>query len=193
MVNDTDLRVIKTKCNIEQTFLALLAEKSFEKITVQNILNRALISKGTFYTHFADKFELAEKISEKFLKNFQEEIHERVENFFEKKSRKFLLESLFNSLEKTIPPLMLLKKVRTEKIDIERDMKKIIAEEYKNFLEKSEIKIENPEFRSQIMTILMFGFISLQTEKIFDFNIENYISEINSISTEYLTFMKDFK
>lgn len=49
-MNQQDLRVIKTKKNIEESFLRLLEKKSFSEITVQNILDEALINRSTFYT-----------------------------------------------------------------------------------------------------------------------------------------------
>lgn len=58
-MNQNDLRVIKTKKNIESSFISLLLEKDFHKITVQDILDRALINRSTFYKHYVDKYELA--------------------------------------------------------------------------------------------------------------------------------------
>lgn len=36
----------------------LLKEKSFENITVQELCNKSLIARGTFYNYFEDKYEL---------------------------------------------------------------------------------------------------------------------------------------
>lgn len=51
------------------TMISLLAEKSFSKITIQDILNRAEIQRATFYRYFRDKYEVAEEINH-FLANF---------------------------------------------------------------------------------------------------------------------------
>ena len=56
-MNQQDLRVIKTKKNIEESFLRLLEKKSFSEITVQNILDEALINRSTFYKHYSDKYD----------------------------------------------------------------------------------------------------------------------------------------
>lgn len=61
-MNENDLRVIKTKKNIEESFIYLLRQKDFNKITVQDILDRALINRSTFYKHYTDKYELAETL-----------------------------------------------------------------------------------------------------------------------------------
>ncbi|WP_238899978.1 TetR family transcriptional regulator [Clostridium sp. YIM B02500] len=61
-MNENDLRVIKTKRNIEESFIYLLGQKDFYKITVQDILDRALINRSTFYKHYTDKYKLAETL-----------------------------------------------------------------------------------------------------------------------------------
>ena len=59
--NKTDLRIQRTQKAIVDAFYELLDEKSFGSITVIDICNRALINRGTFYTHFEDKYQLLDK------------------------------------------------------------------------------------------------------------------------------------
>ena len=42
-----------------------LIRKDFSKITVQNLLNEALINRSTFYKHYKDKYDVAEQLCEK--------------------------------------------------------------------------------------------------------------------------------
>ncbi|MDO4554078.1 MAG: TetR/AcrR family transcriptional regulator C-terminal domain-containing protein [Lachnospiraceae bacterium] len=49
-----------TKKEITQTFINLCEKKSYEKITVKEIVEEAGISKQTFYNHFIDKYDLME-------------------------------------------------------------------------------------------------------------------------------------
>lgn len=58
MEKRTDLRVVKTKNILYATLLELLKEKSFEEIKVSDICEKALINRSTFYSHYADKYEL---------------------------------------------------------------------------------------------------------------------------------------
>lgn len=53
-----DPRVRRTRNWILQAFDELLKEKGFESISVQDITERAQIHRGTFYTHFQDKYAL---------------------------------------------------------------------------------------------------------------------------------------
>ena len=62
MEKPTDLRVVKTQKHIKEAFYELVSEKDFDKITVSDIANRALINRATFYLHYQDKYDLLEKI-----------------------------------------------------------------------------------------------------------------------------------
>jgi AcrR family transcriptional regulator len=50
------------KETVVEAFLQLLYEKSFETMSVKEIVRKAGISRSTFYLHFADKFELMEDV-----------------------------------------------------------------------------------------------------------------------------------
>ncbi len=69
---EEDVRIYKTKKNISEALIILLNEKDFNQITIKDICSRSLISKSTFYSHYVDKYDLMEKIVNKyavFLKN----------------------------------------------------------------------------------------------------------------------------
>jgi AcrR family transcriptional regulator len=57
-VNETDPRVRRTRKLLQDALLALLAEKSFDAITVQDIADRSTINRATFYAHYVDKYDL---------------------------------------------------------------------------------------------------------------------------------------
>lgn len=54
----TDRRVLRTKRTLRDALIALIQERGFDQITVQDVCDRADIGRSTFYTHFADKEEL---------------------------------------------------------------------------------------------------------------------------------------
>ena len=57
-----DPRVLRTRKLIRDSLTSLLAEKSFESISVQDIAERATVNRATFYAHFADKFALLDAL-----------------------------------------------------------------------------------------------------------------------------------
>lgn len=61
MQDKIDLRIIKTKKNIYETFENLMKNSSFEEIKVSDICAKAMINRSTFYAHYNDKYELLEE------------------------------------------------------------------------------------------------------------------------------------
>lgn len=57
-IGKEDLRIIKTEKALHVALCALLENQNFNKITVSDICEKALISRATFYTHFTDKYDL---------------------------------------------------------------------------------------------------------------------------------------
>ncbi len=57
MEQKTDLRIIKTHKALTDAFWQLLGEKKFEDITVNELCDRAMVRRATFYKHFGDKYE----------------------------------------------------------------------------------------------------------------------------------------
>lgn len=53
-----DLRVKRTYKLLSESLMDLMKEKPFEKISVVDICDRAMIHRATFYTHFTDKYDL---------------------------------------------------------------------------------------------------------------------------------------
>lgn len=54
----TDRRIQRTRQLIHEAMMALILEKGYEKITIQDILDRANIGRSTFYAHYRDKEDL---------------------------------------------------------------------------------------------------------------------------------------
>jgi len=54
----TDARVRRTRDALGDALVALMQEKPFETITVQDVLDRAHVGRSTFYSHYSDKDDL---------------------------------------------------------------------------------------------------------------------------------------
>ena len=57
MEKKLDLRIVKTYQALHHAFTELLETKNFEEITINELCDKALIRRTTFYKHFADKYE----------------------------------------------------------------------------------------------------------------------------------------
>ena len=70
-----DPRVKRTRNLILGSFSDLLAERSFDAISVQDVTEKAQINRATFYKHFVDKYDLLDRWVEE---QFRREIQTRV-------------------------------------------------------------------------------------------------------------------
>jgi AcrR family transcriptional regulator len=50
-----DRRVQRTRILLQEAMLALILEKGYEAVTVQDVIDRANVGRSTFYAHFQDK------------------------------------------------------------------------------------------------------------------------------------------
>src|SRR5262245_24475290 len=54
----TDRRVRRTRDLLRSAFVSLVHEKGYDRVTVQDILDRADVGRSTFYAHYRDKEDL---------------------------------------------------------------------------------------------------------------------------------------
>jgi AcrR family transcriptional regulator len=54
----TDSRILRTRDALGDALVALMREKDFDEITVQDVLDRAGVGRSTFYVHYRDKDDL---------------------------------------------------------------------------------------------------------------------------------------
>lgn len=57
-----DKRVRKTKQHLKQTALQMLEHRTFEQLTVKDLCAESDTSRITFYTHYADKYDLMDDV-----------------------------------------------------------------------------------------------------------------------------------
>lgn len=57
-----DRRIQKSRQAIYRAFITLLNQKSYEKITVQELIDEANVGRSTFYAHFETKEALLEEV-----------------------------------------------------------------------------------------------------------------------------------
>jgi AcrR family transcriptional regulator len=62
----TDARVRRTRDALGDALIALMQEKPFDTITVQEVLERAHVSRSTFYSHYSDKDDLLMSDADEF-------------------------------------------------------------------------------------------------------------------------------
>ena len=64
-----DARVRRTRDALGDALVALMQEKPFDTITVQDVLDRARVGRSTFYAHYSDKDDLLMSDAEEFFES----------------------------------------------------------------------------------------------------------------------------
>lgn len=64
-----DARVRRTRDALGDALVALMQEKPFDTITVQDVLDRAKVGRSTFYAHYSDKDDLLMSDAEEFFES----------------------------------------------------------------------------------------------------------------------------
>lgn len=72
MSKSVDRRVIKTKKAMTKALAELLMEKPLNNISVREIAEIADINRGTFYLHYRDVYDMAEKLQNEIFDKFNE-------------------------------------------------------------------------------------------------------------------------
>lgn len=183
-----DARTIKTKSSINEAFISLLSENSFDKITVQKICERAGVNRVTFYNHYEDKYDLfVEYLDNTIIKLFEDsnnqyDIKEDPTNFFK---------TLFYNIASLCYDKKNLLKA------VERDQNSLVVyilqrKANENVLKLIEYKYKPEELKYSPISIASFltgGFSNLLIHYISDDRVqfEALINEANKIIEDMLT------
>lgn len=129
-----DLRVIKTRQAIRSAFISLMNEKGFAHITVQDILERALINRKTFYKYYRDKYDLAETLGREFLALFDRITAER----FSENGKLTIsaIDEIYSELKSRKAEVNAIWKIRTDNLDVHSELEKRLKSIYMKLAEK---------------------------------------------------------
>lgn len=179
---------IRSRKLIRQAFLELLKEKSFEKITVTDIVKQADINRSTFYAHYPDVMGLIDEMQEEIL-TFTEEYLRKV-NFSD-------------LLENPVPYLQLIVRMTGENEEIFRllsnsniaskqmeNMKKMLAERIISTVEVSIHYKDSFPFEFAVRFFLG-GFIDIYMQWLkgeLDCSIDDIVYEVSNLIV--LTYQK---
>jgi AcrR family transcriptional regulator len=76
-----DARRERTRRSLQQAIVELSLDKGFQNLTVENILERAGITRATFYSHFRDKDQLLTSVAEAVVTDVLERFEQMADEF----------------------------------------------------------------------------------------------------------------
>lgn len=181
-----DLRVIKTRRNIRSSFIRLLQEKSFSAITVQAILDEALINRTTFYRHYDSKYSLVEELNAEIMERFEQLLEFSLQD---RSDPEKLLRSVgklaetFRSDRETITALW---NVREEGLDLYYSMETLMRQKFRSFLEATASKDDNLEYQTAVMTALILNTFRYLLESEEDHTVKELTLQVQSLMKKHL-------
>lgn len=129
----------RTDRDIMNAFLSLLDSKAFEKITVSDIIDSAMVNRSTFYQHFPDKYAILERLQQKYVTELTDIVHNiQIQNRSDLKQIDRIFETYFLKNRETLRNLL---HIKTEHVDIAKQLRALFTDYFlKSFDSISELE-----------------------------------------------------
>ena len=144
----------RTDRAIIDALIRLLKIKSFDNITVQDILDETPVTRATFYAHFHDKYEVAERMQEMYVQMLHK-VPLEMDGVDRRKHPQVIQKSILQYGD-IVNALM---KIHTDRVDLRR----VTAEMHKQYyLSQSDSQYAEAEadVYAQAMTALQLSYLT---------------------------------
>lgn len=140
-----DLRSKRTELLIEDTFISLVRKNGFSNVSVIDISRVALINRQTFYRHYQDKYQLAEKMIHEFINTYDSILKKRSKlnrqgNFLSITS--ILAPDIKNLLINQREKILALRSIQLDDVSLNNEIKRTLENNLPNMLQKKPSKFE---------------------------------------------------
>ena len=96
----TDRRVRRTRALLQQSLIRLMAEKEIKDITVKELTDLADITRGTFYLHYSDIYDILRSMEHEMFVEFNEILNRSLSPDKKGAAPESLLTDIFSLLER---------------------------------------------------------------------------------------------
>lgn len=155
------LQYRRTHKAIIQAFISIAKKKPFQDITVQDILEEALVSRYTFYKHFKDKYEIAELLQAQLLQEFRTVMQRyRTESAFPEPIRKKQLNAYNQLIFEHHEVFSVLRNIHTDTVDLENMFRQEFYDRYLDWeltqTDRSNRELEALLYASIMATVMTY-------------------------------------
>lgn len=147
----TDLRIVRTHALLRQALIDLLQENDFEKISVQDIVDKAMINRNTFYKYYSGKSDLVGEMIAEFKQMYAEKLSELAKGQSLNEYLKIIVPLIFEH-RKT---LLALWKIKTRRHHFYDDMHQMVAQSFINKAEQSGKKLPHLNYQAHIYATMI--------------------------------------
>ena len=112
---EEDRRILKTRQGLQDALFSLMQEKSYHKITIQDIIDRANVGRSTFYSHYETKEDLLLNC----ISHLLEAVNQYIKNYLEmggEQPRIFPVSELFDHIKENMKPMKGLMKAESSEL-----------------------------------------------------------------------------
>lgn len=181
-----DLRVVKTRKNIRESFIHLLKDKSFSAVTVQDILDEALINRTTFYRHYDSKYALVEELNGEIMVRFEQLLAFSLQD---RNNPEKLLRSvgrLAETFRADRDTVIALWNVREEGLDLYTSMEALMRQKFRLFLESTASEDDNLDYQTAVMTALILNTFRYLLESEEDHTVKELTLQVQRLMKKHL-------
>ncbi|QOV20304.1 TetR/AcrR family transcriptional regulator [Blautia liquoris] len=136
-----DLRFERTEQMLQQSFLKLLETTPFHDISIAKLAKKSLIDRTTFYAHYENIYELAEKLIDQYLEHFADAFEQNIKKREQEKkfdSYSFFDEELTAYLIGNRKKIMLVRALNLGMNSFDAKLRSLFKREYAKTLNVSE-------------------------------------------------------
>ena len=98
-MENSDLRIQKTKISLFQAFACLIQRKKFEDISINELCDEAQVRRATFYNHYSDKYAFFSDAVKRIFALFTEDLNEGSESMDSIERYKAIVRRLLDFLD----------------------------------------------------------------------------------------------
>ena len=168
-LNKKSPQFLRTHKAITNAMIHLLKDKPFEKITVQDILDETPVTRATFYAHYQDKYEIAEKMQEEYFR-IQKEVIQKLST--EKRSNyPNIIQQTYNRNRDLVEALL---KIHTDTVDLRNTLAAGLEKSYLNS-SSSPTRGTEAKIYAQAMTAFQFACLEGNPEQAFSTEFINQV------------------
>lgn len=144
----------RTDRAIFDALIRLLRTRSFDSITVQNILDETPVTRATFYAHFRDKYEVAERMQEMYVQM----LHQMPSQMggVDRKNHPKMIQNAILQYSDIVQALM---KIRTDRVDLRSVTAEMHKQRYLSQVDSQYAQAE-ADIYAQAMTAFQLSYLS---------------------------------
>ncbi|WGE89932.1 TetR/AcrR family transcriptional regulator [Actinobacillus arthritidis] len=171
-----DLRVQKTHKVIRTAFMELLKEKPFENIAIQEILERALVNRNTFYKYYSGKSDLAGVMINEFKAEYANLIDKRKQTLDLNKFIDDILPQFYQKRE----VILMLWKIKTKRHHLWDDMFLMIKNNY-IATQQAKLPHHNLDYQGELVATIILKTMQYYFERNSTIPVKQVWNEIEQI------------